>query len=291
MKFAFLILHYLAVDETVNCVESITKNINYENYEIIIVDNASTNGTGEYLKDKYSNIDNISVILNDKNLGFAKGNNVGFLYAVKELKCDYVCMINNDTLINQENFIDIIIDKYNEFGVAVMGPKIKQKDGKYTPILPPLKSLSFYKKALICDYINLLKIYIGFDNVSLMNVLNKLIGRIPDDNSNINIDVNGEYKDVLLHGCCLIFTPNYIKKFVGINSKTFLFREEELLYIRLQINNLHSLYTGDLEITHLEDAATNMIKKKNRDKKIFMCKNRISSTKILIQEMKNNIIK
>lgn len=287
MKFAFLILHYLAVDETVNCVKSIMKNINYGNYEIIIVDNASHNGTGKYLNDKYKNIDNVHVIINDKNLGFAKGNNIGFVYAVKKLKCDYVCMINNDTLVNQKEFVDIIIEKHNKSGAAVIGPKIKQRDGKYTPILPPLNSLNFYKKALICDYINMIKIYLGIEKVSIMGSLNKLVGRIPDDNSNKGLDVNGEYKDVLLHGCCLIFTPNYIKKFVGINSKTFLFREEELLYIRLQNNNLHSLYTGDLEIVHLEDAATNMVKKKNKDKKLFMCKNRINSTKILIQEIKN----
>lgn len=287
MKFGFLILHYLAINETVNCVESIMKNINYENYEIIIVDNASGNGTGKDLKDKYKNIDNINVIINDKNLGFAKGNNVGFLFAVRELKCDYICMINNDTLIKQRNFIDVIIEKYNKLAPAVIGPKIKQKNGKYTPILPPLKSMDFYRKALLCDYVNLVKIYLGIDGFSLMNILNKLINRIPDGNCNMELSVDGEYEDVILHGCCLIFTPEYLKKFVGINDKTFLFREEELLYIRLRSNSLHSLYTGDLEIFHLEDAATNMVKKKTKDKKIFLCKSRIGSTKILIQEMKN----
>lgn len=50
---------------------------------IVIVDNASANGTGRELQQLYQGAENIYVILNPENLGFARGNNVGFEFAKK----------------------------------------------------------------------------------------------------------------------------------------------------------------------------------------------------------------
>ena len=58
-KFAFVILHYYTVEDTINCVKSIKELENYENVEIVIVDNASPNGSGKEIKEKYENDEKI----------------------------------------------------------------------------------------------------------------------------------------------------------------------------------------------------------------------------------------
>ena len=82
MKIVFIILHYLAEEETYRSVDSIKNKIDVEEYKIVIVDNGSPDQSGERLQRKYSNESKIDVILTGKNLGFAKGNNVGFKYAI-----------------------------------------------------------------------------------------------------------------------------------------------------------------------------------------------------------------
>ena len=80
-KFVYLILHYNVIDETVKSVDSIKNNAS-GNYKIIIVDNASPNGTAKDLRELYGSDKDIVLLFNDENLGFAKGNNVGFLLSL-----------------------------------------------------------------------------------------------------------------------------------------------------------------------------------------------------------------
>lgn len=56
------------------------------------------------MEEKYHMDDKVLVLKLTSNLGFAKGNNVGYKYAVKELKCDFICILNNDTLLVQDDF-------------------------------------------------------------------------------------------------------------------------------------------------------------------------------------------
>lgn len=80
------------------CIDSILKKTAYPNYKIIIVDNLSTDGTREYLKQLADKkIKNVDIILNQTNLGFAGGNNVG----IKASTGDYVVLLNNDTIVTR----------------------------------------------------------------------------------------------------------------------------------------------------------------------------------------------
>ena len=68
-KVVFLILHYYTLNDTIKCVDSIDK-IDYDNKEIIIVDNGSPKESGEQLKIRYKNRKDIHIILSKTNLGF-----------------------------------------------------------------------------------------------------------------------------------------------------------------------------------------------------------------------------
>jgi GT2 family glycosyltransferase len=111
-KIAYVILHYVTAKDTIECIKSIENlQTDYET-SIVVVDNASGNDSLEEVKEITSNYNNITYIKNEKNLGFAKGNNVGFRYAKYELNADFIILLNNDTVIEQPDFSEKIVQKY-----------------------------------------------------------------------------------------------------------------------------------------------------------------------------------
>ena len=84
IKIAVMILHYNNVNDTMECVESFEKNLDTDDYFILVFDNASPNGSGKELAEKLKGRKNLEVYLNDKNLGFGGGNNKGIEIIRKE---------------------------------------------------------------------------------------------------------------------------------------------------------------------------------------------------------------
>lgn len=83
---------------TKNCIESVINNTNYNNYELIIVNNGSEDETRDELE-HYAKTYNtfIRVVNNDKNEGFARGMNIGALNA----SFDHIILLNNDTVVSK----------------------------------------------------------------------------------------------------------------------------------------------------------------------------------------------
>ena len=81
LDIGIVILHYNDAQMT----ESYIRNLNNLSWEdlrghIIVVDNASPDGSGVLLKSKYADSKNVTVLINERNEGFARGNNVGIRY-------------------------------------------------------------------------------------------------------------------------------------------------------------------------------------------------------------------
>ncbi|MBU3179280.1 glycosyltransferase [Clostridium estertheticum] len=91
-KTSIIILTYNNLVYNNKCVDSIRKYTKENTYEIIVVDNNSTDGTREWLREQ----NDIKSILNDENLGFPKGCNIGIAAAGKE---NDILLLNNDTLV------------------------------------------------------------------------------------------------------------------------------------------------------------------------------------------------
>lgn len=104
-KVFIILLNYNGVNDTLECVKSL-EAINYNNYEIVIVDNCSTDNSFSILKEKFANKHH--VISSGRNGGFAFGNNIGISYALKK-GADYVLLINNDTIV-EANFLDELVN-------------------------------------------------------------------------------------------------------------------------------------------------------------------------------------
>lgn len=94
-KISIVVLTYNNLVLTKPCLNSLLRWSDYPNIEIIVVDNASTDGTPDYLRELQQRTMHVRLILNDKNHGFAKGNNIGLQAA----SGDYLVLLNNDTIV------------------------------------------------------------------------------------------------------------------------------------------------------------------------------------------------
>ena len=121
--FCYIILHYKVYDETVSCVKSIQES-NCNQKKIIIIDNFSNNGTGEQLQEFYKDDEEIDVLINDKNLGFARGNNVAYQYSKFKYKPDFIVIMNNDVEIETNNFEEKVSEIYEREKFHLLGPDI-----------------------------------------------------------------------------------------------------------------------------------------------------------------------
>ena len=288
--YSFVILHYLTLYDTIKCVSSIKENCKSKNISIVIVDNASPNGSGKDLFEKYRCDDTVHVIINPKNLGFASGNNIGFKYAKEKLKADYIIMCNNDTYLLQNNFIDLVEEEYKNSKFAVLGPKIILKNDTVNSIRTNIITLKQLKKIrreksiiYITSFFFVDKIYFSFRSF-VKRLLVKL--KLKEDKQINDNQYNFRHENIVLHGCFLIFSKEYIELFDGIDDRTFLYLEEDLLAIRLKKSGLKSVYLPEIVICHNEDGATNALLQNSRKKNIFVSTNWLKSSKVVLSELK-----
>ena len=278
----FLILHYQTIEDTKECINSILANINYENYNIIVVDNGSPNGTGRKLAELYKNNPKVKIIISKNNLGFARGNNLGFKYIKNNFDSDFIVMINNDTIMQDQNFIQKIIEEYDREPYHILGPKIislvNQKNMNPVPVTQ--KSIEEVKRNIFRLRILLLSNYLRLEGF-LRNIKKILIKKVENDGLN-------QINNYMLHGSCLVFSKDYITKYDGLYDKTFLYGEEDILYFISKRDNLKMRYFENAFIYHKEDSATNSIVKEGNQKRRFIYKHSLNSLKELYKLMKES---
>ena len=112
---SIIVLNYNAGELLLNCINSLKKST-YQNIEILVVDNISSDGSHTKCKKQFPDI---KLIQNRKNLGYCGGNNVG----IKEAKGEFIVILNPDTIV-EENWLDEMFNAFNEFGDGLYQPKI-----------------------------------------------------------------------------------------------------------------------------------------------------------------------
>jgi len=103
------------------CLDSLS-NQSYKNFEVIIIDNASTDGSAAYIR---SNCPKVKLIQNSKNVGFGSGNNMG----VKQAKGIYILLLNTDTWL-ESDFLEKILNISKQNNYSVIAPQAKNYKSK-----------------------------------------------------------------------------------------------------------------------------------------------------------------
>lgn len=103
-KVLVLILTYNGKHLLTDCIPSYLAN-DYPNFEVVVIDNGSIDGTLEYVKDNWPGV---SVVRTEKNLGYSGGFNFGLEYAFEQQNADYVLISNNDVKADPKVITELI---------------------------------------------------------------------------------------------------------------------------------------------------------------------------------------
>ena len=281
---AIIILNWNGWLDTIECLESIY-HINYTNYQVIVVDNNSSDDSIEKINDyargdlevksnffKYdptdrpigiikhgqetSEIEKFStnnkyliLIENEINYGFAEGNNIGIRYALKHLNTKYILLLNNDTVVDKD-FLNILVKEGENVGkIGLLGPKIYYYDNP-----------------------NIIWSVGGKIDWKLARGLHVGINEI--DKGQYNKKKVFDY----INGSALLIKKEVFEDIGFLDETFFLYFEETDLALRALEEGYGSLYVPDSEIWHKISKSGGGIKKEiglyyiTRNRWIFMKK-------------------
>ncbi|MBQ9464246.1 MAG: glycosyltransferase, partial [Lachnospiraceae bacterium] len=291
-RFCYLILNYETYEETLACAESVRQiagaGLAEGRDRIVIVDNGSSEANLAGLKKGLAALDYeksvaeesipsyVTLIEAGKNLGFAKGNNLGFVYAKEHWDPDFIVMMNNDIVLTQNDLEERVEFLYDRYGFAVCGGDWTDPAGEIRFNPQVTKETDFTAvEGHIADKMMTVK-YCRWHvepavaaGRRLMNrgreedpVLRKLWARIAEKTAEgqEHIAVRCTPKNRLqLHGCMLIFSRDYISLFSGLYDGTFLYYEEDFLRIRCERTGLKMYFFPELTAVHKESATENAV--------------------------------
>lgn len=278
MKFGFVILHYLALDATVSCISSI---LTFDkNCDIVVVDNASNNGSFEEIKYKFSKHAKIHFLSNLTNLGFAEGNNVGYRYARDVLKDRYIAVINNDIKIEPGGVSKQSEKLFEQYRYSILGPDIVSSKTKIhqNPMSRTVLSRNSVRREILRYQMLLLISRLG---------LYQLARRFSPNTSVTprgGADPMFEHlqQGVQLHGAFLIFSPYFVEREeMAFRPGTFLYEEETILHLYCEQRKYITLYDPSITVHHQEDVATESEFQVGKKKREFVFKNMIQSLNVL----------
>lgn len=253
---AFVILHYRAIDMTRVCVERIQALEG--NNHIVIVDNASPNGTGRLLAEEYAMEQNVTVLLNPENSGFARGNNLGIRWVRNHLPADFVVVLNNDVEILQKDFAVRIGEIYEEHAFDVLGPDIVSV---FSGIHQSPKSLH----GCTLDSVRRKRANVKRSSHPILLLLSsgeknspfiwRLVQRRQRAKQNIDSTVPAE--GVVLHGSCVIFSERYLKTHPEpFYPKTYMYYEMEILEWMCRREGSVIRYDSSISVLHYQYVAS-----------------------------------
>lgn len=118
-----IILNYNGKKFLNSCLKSVLKN-NYPNFEVILVDNGSKDGSAELAGTLFGGDSRLKIITLGRNMGFAAGNNIG----IEHSRGDYIMFLNNDTIVEQQFLAELVKVLEEQSDVGVVQSKLLRMD-------------------------------------------------------------------------------------------------------------------------------------------------------------------
>ena len=228
---SILVVSYNTCDMTLACLRSIYEQARSDAFEVIVVDNASTDGSPDHIESEFPNI---RLIRSQDNLGFAKANNV----AAEEARGEFVLLLNPDTVI-----LDHAIDRLVEFAVdnpqaGIWGGRTVFEDGS----LNPTSCWRF---------------------VSLWSIFSQTFGftRFLKNSDLFNSEAYGGWQrntvrqvDIIT-GCFLLISRERWRSLGGFDERFYMYSEEADLCYRARQAGARPLFTPSATIVHYGGAS------------------------------------
>ncbi len=275
IKGCFVVLHYNTIEVTEQCIKSIQEMENQNEIAIVIVDNASSNGTGKILENKYSNCGKIKVLLRKYNDGFSSGNNAGCQFAIDEWNPEFLIVANNDIQFPQKDFLQKVDTEFKISRFDIAGPDI----------INPIKHI--HQSPMAINPPNLKEV----NRTILMNqcvlalfpflypAMKKYFFRL--DNIDRSLCPKQYQVNVCLMGACLIFSRQYIKSRNKLfEPETKFYYEENIQTLWCQKNGKKIVYQPEIKVWHWERKATEALDNNMKNQILFRMENTLSAAKV-----------
>lgn len=240
ISLSIIIISFNTKKITKKCLLSLKKNfIRYPlDYEIIIVDNNSHDGSSEMLIDLEKQWNNLQVFLSKKNLGFGKGNNFG----LEKSKGKYILYLNSDAIVTDIDFRDLIKLMEMQKDIGALTIKVVLPSGEIDPAshrgFPTLwRSFSYFS--------GLEKI---FKNIPM---LNKLFGGY----HLVNLNLNEIHEVDVLTGAFLFTKQEIIDKFGGFDKDYFAYGEDIEMAFQIKKIGYKIIYYPLWKVLHLKSSS------------------------------------
>ena len=223
-KICVILVNYNGKKYNDKCISSILKSTYMREMQILIVDNASTDGSLNELQEQWGSNQSVNIIPLEDNYGFSKANNVGIKWAL-EHGFYYLLLLNNDTEV-EENAIERMI-KQQEMEGGIVVPKI-----------------------LYADTPNILWCAGGF----FTPIIKKAVQRGLGEEDKGQYDMNG--KCSFANGCCMLLTSSIVNQLGFLDERFFLYYEDTEYSMRALNKGVTINYCSNAAIYHKVNGST-----------------------------------
>lgn len=218
-KVSIVVLNWNGLADTLACLESL-KAVDYALFDIILVDNGSTDGSVEAFQKQYGKDPRVEILKNSVNLGFAGGNNVGIRRAL-EKRSEYVLLLNNDTIVDKHVLIHMIRVVRGEPKMGLAGPKVCYQDDPR-------------------------RLYSSFDHVNLW-----FISALPTTGGQIDQGQFDHLREVdNLVGCALLASAKAIREVGLLDPDYFAYYEEVDWSLRMRKAGYKVIFVPEAIVYH-----------------------------------------
>lgn len=236
MDVSVIIVNYYCAQMTIDCIRSVFEKTRTASFEVIVVDNASGDGSAELLRQTFGNL--IQVVESEENLGFGKANNLGARHASGE----YLFLLNPDTILLSDA-IGILRDYLRQHPqVGVAGGNL------YAPDMTPAPSF-----CLAFDDLQRERRNAGWAYLIGSKVRTKLgiRGKMKEFNFS-----DREKQVAYIFGADMMLPKRLFDEVGGFDPAFFMYGEEEELTWRITQRGYRVMSVPQARIIHLEGATT-----------------------------------
>ncbi|MBW4613042.1 MAG: glycosyltransferase family 2 protein [Desmonostoc vinosum HA7617-LM4] len=222
ISVSIILVNYNGAEILPDCLNSIEKFIDIPSYEIIIVDNASSDGSVELIPEKFPEI---RLVRQAENRGFGAGNNAG----AKLARGEFLFFLNTDTVLTSNILPHLIELMQADPQIGIIGPKLLNRDGSLQISASPALGIKGEYKAR--------KMHQDYLNKSEKFLIEQRFKEIQE------VDI--------VVGAAFLIRSKLFDKLGGFDEKFFMYFEESDLCQRAQYQGYKIIYTPDVSLIHL----------------------------------------
>ena len=232
MQLSVIILNYNVRFFLEQCVASVQEALTNIDSEIIVVDNNSSDDSCEMIKMRFPNV---KLIVNNSNLGFPKGNNIGVAVA----NGDYICILNPDTVVASDTFEKILAFAEKQENLGIVGCKLIDGSGNFLPES---------KRGIPTPFVALTKIFGLYKLFPNWRLFNRYYAQ--------HLSENETGKVAILVGAFMIMKRDLYNEIGGFDENCFMYSDDiDLSYMALKSGKLN-YYFHETSVIHYKGEST-----------------------------------